>query len=178
MTATLTAIIFIDSIETALGRLTIVANEHALIGIGLPNCSPKSLLGRLKIDVSQSLKNTSNDVMVNARKELVDYTKGKLTEFTLPFSLDVCSSFEHDILTEVYRIPYGRVRSYGEIAKRAGYPKAFRAVGTANARNPLPLLIPCHRVVAAHGLGGYGGGLPLKRRLLALEQANTLMTDQ
>jgi methylated-DNA-[protein]-cysteine S-methyltransferase len=72
----------------------------------------------------------------------------------------------------VARIPYGRTRSYAQIAEEVGQPKAVRAVGSANGANPLPLVIPCHRVIASDGkLGGYGGGLPLKARLLAMESS-------
>ncbi|MCK4301404.1 MAG: MGMT family protein, partial [candidate division Zixibacteria bacterium] len=70
----------------------------------------------------------------------------------------------------VARIPYGRTCTYGEIARAVGHPRASRAVGGANANNNLPLVIPCHRVVAANGLGGYGGGLAMKRRLLKIER--------
>ena len=177
MATTLTARVFIDSFNTGVGRLTVACTESALLGIGLPNCSQGSLLDRLKIDASQSLTHASNDLMWEAGGQLADYAEGRLTAFSLPFELNVCTPFERTILNEVCRVPYGQVRSYGEIARRAGHPRAFRAVGAANARNPLPLLVPCHRIVAAHGLGGYGGGLALKRKLLALEQANNLTTD-
>lgn len=81
------------------------------------------------------------------------------------------TAFDHAVWREVATIPYGSTATYGEIARRIGRPGAARAVGHANGRNPIPLVIPCHRVVAAGGkLGGYGGGLPLKRQLLALEQ--------
>jgi methylated-DNA-[protein]-cysteine S-methyltransferase len=84
------------------------------------------------------------------------------------------TEFNQRVWQELEKIPYGETISYGELARRLGKPKAARAVGTANGKNPIPIVIPCHRVVAAGGkLGGYGGGLPLKRRLLDLEAANT-----
>lgn len=102
--------------------------------------------------------------------ELEEYVRGERVEFTFaiaPHGTD----FDHSVWHEVARIPYGTTATYGDVARRIGRPGAARAVGHANGRNPVPLVIPCHRVVAAGGkLGGYGGGLPLKRRLLALEQ--------
>jgi methylated-DNA-[protein]-cysteine S-methyltransferase len=98
---------------------------------------------------------------------------GKRTEFTFPIRFEG-SEFRQHVWRAVQAIPYGQTITYGELARRIGNPKAVRAVGTANGRNPLPLVIPCHRVVAAGGrLGGYGGGLRLKRRLLDLEVAHS-----
>lgn len=103
-------------------------------------------------------------------RELEEYVRGERTAFT--FAIEPRGTdFDHAVWREVARIPYGETATYGEVATRLGRPGAARAVGHANGRNPLPLVIPCHRVVAAGGkLGGYGGGLPLKRRLLSLEQ--------
>jgi methylated-DNA-[protein]-cysteine S-methyltransferase len=81
------------------------------------------------------------------------------------------SPFFRRVYAEVARIPAGRVRQYGEVAARCGSPSASRAVGNAMARNPLPLIVPCHRVVATQGLGGFGGGLPMKQRMLEAEGA-------
>ncbi len=85
------------------------------------------------------------------------------------------TAFDHRVWDAVAAIPYGETVTYGEIARAIGSPNGARAVGTANGRNPIPIIIPCHRVVAAGGkLGGYGGGLPLKRRLLDLETTRQL----
>jgi methylated-DNA-[protein]-cysteine S-methyltransferase len=103
-------------------------------------------------------------------RELEEYTLGQREAFTFAVA-PVGTPFDHTVWREVARIPYGATATYGEIARRIGRPGAARAVGHANGRNPVPPVIPCHRVVAAGGkLGGYGGGLPLKRQLLALEQ--------
>ena len=77
--------------------------------------------------------------------------------------------FQKDVWAELSRIPYGETISYGELARRVGRPKGPRAVGQANGRNPIAIIVPCHRVLASNGIGGYGGGLPCKRALLALE---------
>ena len=106
-------------------------------------------------------------------KELLEYFAGVRTEFTFPIEADG-TDFNRKVWAQVSRIPYGKTKTYGEIARTIKNPGAFRAVGTANGRNPIPIVIPCHRVVAAGGkLGGFGGGLPLKRRLLDLECSNS-----
>jgi len=108
-------------------------------------------------------------------RELEDYAAGRLTEFTFPVRPEG-TEFDSKVWEAVSRIPYGETATYGEIAAGLGKPGAARAVGTANGRNPVPPVIPCHRVVAAGGgLGGYGGGLPLKRRLLDLETRQSPM---
>lgn len=105
-----------------------------------------------------------------ARAELREYAGGNRREFGLPLAL-VGSEWQKAVWRELTRIPYGETRSYGEIADRLDRPGAARAVGRANATNRLPLVVPCHRVVAADGtLGGFNGGLHLKERLLAHEK--------
>lgn len=108
-----------------------------------------------------------------ARKQLNDYFAGKLKRFNLklaPHGTD----FQLQVLKALQKIPYGQTRTYGELAKQLGRPKASRAVGMANGRNPLPIVIPCHRVIGANGnLTGFGGGLPTKEKLLELEGALT-----
>ncbi len=102
-------------------------------------------------------------------RELEEYGSGRRTQFTFPVEPEG-TDFDRQVWEAVAAIPYGETTTYGEIARRLGKPGAARAVGTANGRNPVPPVIPCHRVVAAGGgLGGYGGGLPLKRKLLDLE---------
>ena len=101
--------------------------------------------------------------------ELLEYFAGTRTEFTVPLS-PAGTDFQRTVWRALQRIPYGETRTYGEIAEAAGRPGAARAVGTANHRNPLPIIIPCHRVVGANGqLCGFGGGLDVKRQLLELE---------
>lgn len=106
-----------------------------------------------------------------AAQELSAYFARRLRVFTVPLALDASPFF-----TQVYRaireIPYGEVYSYAAVAAAAGSPRACRAVGNAVHQNPLPIFVPCHRVVAAHGIGGYAPGLAYKRALLELESAN------
>jgi methylated-DNA-[protein]-cysteine S-methyltransferase len=109
-----------------------------------------------------------------AAAELEEYLAGRRTEFTVPLG-PKGTAFDHRVWDAVAAIPYGETVTYGEIARAIGNPNGARAVGTANGRNPVPIIIPCHRVVATGGkLGGYGGGLPLKRRLLDLETTGRL----
>jgi methylated-DNA-[protein]-cysteine S-methyltransferase len=104
-----------------------------------------------------------------AIRQLREYLAGRLTAFDLPLAPEG-TPFQREVWRAVAAIPYGETRSYGEIARRMGRAEAVRAVGAANGQNPLPLVIPCHRVIGSDGrLTGYGGGLPLKKRLLALE---------
>lgn len=102
-------------------------------------------------------------------RELGEYLSGERRKFTFPIR-PAGSEFERRVWKELARIPYGRTKTYGEVARAIGNPHAARAVGGANGRNPIPIVVPCHRVVAAGGkLGGFGGGLSLKKKLLDLE---------
>ena len=105
-----------------------------------------------------------------AVRELRAYLAGELRSFSLPLA-PAGTPFQLDVWNALAAIPYGETTSYGELARRIGRPRAVRAVGAANGANPLPIVLPCHRVVGANGsLTGFGGGLPLKRALLDLER--------
>jgi methylated-DNA-[protein]-cysteine S-methyltransferase len=109
-------------------------------------------------------------VLDRAEAELEEYFAGGRTEFTVPLRMASTSFFE-SVWQAVATIPFGETRSYADVARAIGRPSACRAVGMANGRNPLPLIVPCHRVVGANGtLTGYGGGLDRKRWLLEHEQ--------
>jgi len=103
--------------------------------------------------------------------QVEEYLAGERREFRLP--LDIRGTeFQRKVWKAMRQIPYGQVKSYGELARQAGHPGAARAVGSACGANPLPIIVPCHRVVGSHGLGGYGYGLKLKKWLLRLEARN------
>jgi methylated-DNA-[protein]-cysteine S-methyltransferase len=105
----------------------------------------------------------------DVRRELDEYFEGTRHEFDLPLDLRV-APFHADVLAELARVPYGRTETYGSLAAKVGRPRAARAVGTVMNRNPIPIVLPCHRVVGASGaLVGYAGGLDRKRTLLELE---------
>jgi len=105
------------------------------------------------------------------RRELDEYFEGRRRDFDLPLDLRV-APFHEAVLHELARVPYGRTETYGALAAKVGRPKAARAVGTVMNRNPIPIILPCHRIVGANGsLTGYAGGLHVKRALLELEGA-------
>lgn len=146
------------TVETPLGRLEVVADETAVEGLWLPGAAP-----------DETVPERRTSLLCRAEKELLEYFRGERQDFDLPLA-PAGTPFQQRVWQELCRIPYGHTASYGEIARRIGLPKGPRAVGQANHRNPIPILIPCHRVIAAHGaLGGYGGGSDIKIRLLKLE---------
>ena len=108
-----------------------------------------------------------------AARQLSEYFSGARTEFTVPLDLQGVTDFRAAVLRELAKVPFGRTTTYAELARAVGSPKAVRAVGSACATNPLPLFIPCHRVLRSDGrLGGYRGGVEAKRYLLELEGIN------
>jgi len=110
-------------------------------------------------------------VLEQAALQLREYFAGGLTRFTVPIR-PKGTEFQQRVWQELLGIPYGTTRSYGEVAQAIGSPRAVRAVGAANGSNPIPIIVPCHRVIGSNGkLTGFGGGLPLKRRLLDLESS-------
>ena len=114
-------------------------------------------------------RNAGNALLLDAGRQLRDYFAGELREFHLPLDM-VGSPFQKRVWNQLLAIPYGETRSYGQIAAALGDPNSVRAVGAANGANPIPIIVPCHRVIGASGkLVGYGGGLELKKRLLELE---------
>lgn len=109
-------------------------------------------------------------VLKLATEQLKSYFAGLLDHFDLPLAFRG-TEFQNKVWSELTKIPYGQTISYGELARRVGSPKASRAVGLANGKNPIAIIVPCHRVIGANGtLTGYGGGLPRKKKLLELEQ--------
>ncbi|MBM4204732.1 MAG: methylated-DNA--[protein]-cysteine S-methyltransferase [Gammaproteobacteria bacterium] len=116
-----------------------------------------------------------DDAFKDVQQQLLEYFAGERREFTV--ELDVQgTSFQKRVLEALRGIPYGETRSYKQVAERIGTPLAVRAVGAANGSNPIPLIIPCHRVIGSNGkLTGFGGGLPVKKYLLDLEQGRRLL---
>ena len=112
-----------------------------------------------------SKENGQSPILVKASKQIDEYFNGSRKLFDIPFKLNV-PPFYKKVLLEVKKIKYGETASYGKIARMAGNNKAVRAVGTANAKNPLPIIIPCHRIISSNNIGGYSGGLDKKLYLL------------
>ncbi len=121
---------------------------------------------------ADAMPSADNPLLAEAVCQLRAYFEGQLRRFDLPLDL-AGTEFQRRVWLELTRIPYGETRSYQDLARAIGAPKAVRAVGAANGANPVAIVVPCHRVIGASGkLTGYGGGLPLKRRLLSLERGS------
>lgn len=134
-----------------------------------PNIKPPYLCGLSKV-LTPSHTNETTAFSEMVIQQLDEYFSGERKTFTIPLSAKG-TSFQHLVWDALCTIPYGETRSYGEIAKQIGNPKASRAVGMANHNNPIGIIVPCHRVIGANGtLTGYAGGLDMKQYLLELEQ--------
>jgi methylated-DNA-[protein]-cysteine S-methyltransferase len=145
-------------VESPVTDLSVTISEGVVTRIAFGKDATRPPKGRLERQVT---------------RELQEYFAGVRKEFTFPVEPEG-TEFNRQVWEQVAAIPYGATMTYGEIARIIENPGAVRAVGTANGRNPIPIVIPCHRVVAAGGkLGGFGGGLPLKRKLLDLECSNS-----
>jgi methylated-DNA-[protein]-cysteine S-methyltransferase len=159
------------SADSPFGELLLAATPRGLVRLGLPSQDRNELLADLAKRVSPRVLEAPT-ALDDARRELDLYFEGRLQEFDLPLDWRLSRDFRRRALRAVARIPYGETRSYTEVARRAGNERAVRAAGTACGTNPLPIVVPCHRVLrSAGGLGGYGGGLPMKRALLEMEGA-------
>lgn len=159
-----------DLVETPIGTLLVAATGRGLCRIAYdaePEQEVELLARRFGIRVLRSTRPIDP-----ARRELHEYFEQRRTHFDVPIDLALVAEFNRRVLHELVRVPYGEVVTYGELAVRAERPRAARAVGTVMNRNPLPIVLPCHRVIGADGkLVGYGGGLHRKEALLRLEGA-------
>jgi methylated-DNA-[protein]-cysteine S-methyltransferase len=147
-------------IDTPIGPLTLIASDAGLRAVLFDGREPPR-------DGA-----ADRPVLDAVARQLHEWFAGARTTFDLPLDLDGATPFQRRAWLALGEIPYGTTRSYGEQARLLGAPRAARAVGAANGRNPLPIVLPCHRLVGANGaLTGFGGGLPVKRALLAHEAA-------
>lgn len=165
----MTSTLYLHSFSTPVGTIRTAATDSALVMIDLPGHSEKQFRQAAQKLFPDHGLSSEGKINTRAQAELLEYLAGTRRTFTVKTALFV-GPFQKRVLDQVVQIPYGQTTTYGTIARTIGQPGAARAVGTANGRNPLPLIIPCHRVVATNGLGGYGGGLPLKQKLLLLER--------
>jgi len=150
-------------IETPIDPILLTSDGTALTGLymDLDHLGPRVRKDWVRSDDAAPL--------TEAKRQLALYFEGKLTRFDLPLAMSG-TPFQQQVWEELKSIPYGATISYGELARRIGQPSASRAVGMANGRNPVGIIVPCHRVIGANGkLTGYGGGLPRKEALLSFE---------
>jgi methylated-DNA-[protein]-cysteine S-methyltransferase len=148
-----------STLTTPIGELLLTADDDgALTGVNLPDRHP-----------DPAGWERDDELLADARRQLTEYFAGERTTFDLPLR-PAGAPFQLRVWEALLRIPYGETASYGELARALGHPTAARAVGAANGRNPIAIVVPCHRVIGANGsLTGYAGGLECKRALLDLE---------
>jgi len=145
--------------SSPVGELLLAGDEHAITAILFEGNAPEP-----------GWSEGTTSPLQEAAAQLAAYFAGERRAFELPLA-PRGTPFQRRVWDELLRIPYGETISYGELARRVGNANASRAVGLANGQNPLPIVVPCHRVIGANGkLTGYGGGLPIKARLLELER--------
>ena len=150
--------------NSPVGRLRLIANEKALVAVLWENEQPK------RIQLAELMVEPEHPVLLQVRQQLEEYFEGNRQRFDIPLDF-AGTEFQKLVWTELLKIPYGQTRSYGQIAQAIGRPKAMRAVGAANGRNPISIIAPCHRVIGASGaLTGFAGGLDNKTILLNLEK--------
>ncbi len=166
--------IYYTKIKTQIGNLGLVRDNNSLLRVYLPNENISKQILQKKYPNENIIENKSS--FDNVIYQFTEYFNCKRKHFTIKTKMKM-SPFYKKVLAEVAKVPYGKTVSYSQIAQKLNNPKAARAVGSANARNPLPIIIPCHRIIANNGkLGGYAGGLKMKKHLLEFEKEN-LNTD-
>jgi methylated-DNA-[protein]-cysteine S-methyltransferase len=160
------------TVETPLGTGLVAATPRGLVRVALPNEEVDQVLARLARDVSPRVLEFPGR-LDEARRELDQYFEGRRDRFELPLDWRLSHpGFYRRVLRATARVPFGEVITYRDAARRAGNPRATRAAGTALGSNPIPIVVPCHRVIRTGGeVGNYGGGPAMKRFLLELEGA-------
>jgi methylated-DNA-[protein]-cysteine S-methyltransferase len=154
-------------VDSPIGRLMLTSNGSALTGLYMNLYRNKPT--KLPTLQDDWLQNATMDPLPAAARQLKEYFAGTRREFDLPLSA-AGTDFQKQVWRELTRIPFGQTRSYGQLAKRLGNPNGSRAVGLANGRNPIAIIVPCHRVIGADGsLTGFGGGIERKQWLLTHE---------
>ena len=159
--------------ETPLGDFRLAVSDFGLVAIEWADSQPEfdSYLARLKRPLQPNLKKVAPYA-----RELREYLTGKRTAFTISIDWTLFTPFQREALQAVFRIPYGETRTYIDIAREIDRPHAYRAVGSANAMNPMPIVVPCHRVIGTDGkLHGYGGGDGLKTKEWLLKMEGAVM---
>jgi methylated-DNA-[protein]-cysteine S-methyltransferase len=156
--------------STKFGFVGLVGSESGLAILTLPKSTREAVLSEIKEFTADAIEDTS--AFSDLHNKLQRYFNGEKVSFLGSLDLSGATAFRRNVWSATRSIPYGETRTYAWVAQQIGSPRASRAVGGALARNPFPIIVPCHRVVASNGnLGGFSGGLALKKRLLELEAA-------
>jgi methylated-DNA-[protein]-cysteine S-methyltransferase len=158
-------------VETPIGNLVVASTPRGLVRVSFVPEVRDKVLQELAEDLSPRVVEAP-ERLDDVRRQLDDYFEGRRHEFDLPVDWQLSHGFARRVLQHTYRIPFGAVSSYKQMAAAAGSPRGARAAGNALGSNPIPIVVPCHRVLhSGGGIGGYGGGLDMKRFLLRLEGA-------
>jgi methylated-DNA-[protein]-cysteine S-methyltransferase len=155
-------------IPSPVGDLKLIAADQGLAAIRWNNNRPK------RNPSGTLVEDDNHPILLETERQLNEYFQGKRKSFSLKLQL-IGTKFQINVWHALLTIPFGETRSYGQLARQLGNPSAMRAVGAANGRNPIPIVVPCHRVIGASGdLVGFGGGLQMKAQLLELERNGTV----
>jgi methylated-DNA-[protein]-cysteine S-methyltransferase len=164
-------------VDSPFGKMLVAGSDRGILRVSFPHRKGtatrawEKLLEEIAEVVSPRIVEAP-ERLDDVRRQLDEYFEGRRHEFDLPLDWRLTHGFQGKAIRQIARIPYGRTLTYGELAAKAGNPRAFRAAGTACGANPLPPIVPCHRVLpAGGGVGNYGGGPEMKRALLELEGA-------
>ncbi len=146
------------------GRLRLVASDEGLVAVLWPGDGPR------RVHLDDTLADEKHSILIDTAGQLSEYFDSRRRRFSIPLDMRG-TPFQKDVWNALLRIPFGETRSYQQLANQLGNPLATRAVGAANGRNPISIIVPCHRVIASSGrLTGFAGGLEVKARLLELER--------
>jgi len=155
-------------IHSPVGKLTLVASNKGLAAVLWENDKP----GRVRL--GELVERNDHSVLIDAERQLGEYFTGRRKNFSVPLDMRG-TPFQRSVWEALLAIPFGETRTYGELAKQLGSPQAARAVGAANGRNPISIIVPCHRVIGSSGkLTGFAGGLEAKEQLLNIEKSNSI----
>lgn len=165
-----------DAFETPFGRTYAAATAEGLVEITWRDLDDDAFVAGLEDRLPGHVVVREPGRLAEVERQLEEYFRGRRTRFELPVDLGALTAFQRRVLRETRRLGHGEVVPYAELARRVGRPRAYRAVGNALGRNPVPIVVPCHRVIRSDGsLGGYGGGLEYKRALFRIEGREDLL---
>jgi O-6-methylguanine DNA methyltransferase len=170
--------LFYIKMNTQIGPLLLTSSDKGLVHIALPHQSGRDRLKEIKHAFPDCTLMEDGGKNREAVRQIEEYFRGVRTTFSLDLDLRG-TDFQKKVWKALMKVPYGWTRSYGQIARDIGHPRAFRAVGGACHKNPIPLVIPCHRIIGSDGsMTGFGGGISLKEKLLDLEKKRVKIKDK